>query len=186
MATKREILKEALKLFAKKGYARTSLEEIANNVGITKPAIYYHFKNKQHLYNEIFIEHFSKLKCEFKNSLEENLKAYIDRIADMFLTNKDLARLFARELVCEATHLEEETIKEISKTIKHLAKILQDTDINPFFIQTLIMSSFTNYLNTLSLREKVKDLLNSPTLVKDFDIKEEIYKTLILYIKAHK
>ncbi|MEO1923628.1 MAG: TetR/AcrR family transcriptional regulator [Nautiliaceae bacterium] len=186
MTTKEEILKEALKLFAKKGYARTSLEEIANNVGITKPAIYYYFKNKKHLYNEIFIEYFAKLKCEYKGSLEEDLKVYINKIADMFLTNKDLARLFSRELVCQGNNLEERTIKEISKTIKHLTKILQNTDINPFFIQTLIMSSFTNYLNTLSLREKVSGLVNSPKLIKDFDIKEEIYKTVILYIKAHK
>ena len=185
MATKQEILKEALKLFAQKGYARTSLEEIAKNVGITKPAIYYHFKNKKHLYNEIFIEYFSNLKFEFKASLEEDLKAYIDKIAEMFLTNKDLARLFARELVCQGNNLEEETIKEISKTIKYLTKILENTNINPFFIQTLIMSSFTNYLNTLFIREKVSDLINSPKLIKDFDIKNEIYNTVILYIKAH-
>ncbi len=186
MATKQEILKEALKLFAQKGYARTSLEEIAKNVGITKPAIYYHFKNKKHLYNQIFIKHFSKLKCKSKGSLEEDLKAYIDTIGEMFLTDKDLARLFARELVCQGNNLEENTIKEISKTIKHLTKVLENTNINPFFIQTLIISSFTNYLNTLSIREKVSDFIKSPKLIKEFDIKNEIYNTVILYIKAHK
>jgi AcrR family transcriptional regulator len=43
----------ALHLFAIKGYSYTSLEEIANEAGFTKGAVYYHFKSKKRLILEI-------------------------------------------------------------------------------------------------------------------------------------
>lgn len=50
---KQIILKKAAALFSQKGYERTSMREIAEQSGITKPAIYYHFKNKQALFEEL-------------------------------------------------------------------------------------------------------------------------------------
>ena len=45
-----ETLKSAaVKLFASRGYANTSLEDIANAAGFTKGAVYYHFKAKKNL-----------------------------------------------------------------------------------------------------------------------------------------
>ena len=43
------ILDEARSLFLTKGFAATSMQEIADAVGLTKPALYYHFKDKQEL-----------------------------------------------------------------------------------------------------------------------------------------
>lgn len=48
-----EILGAALEVFSKKGYNGTSMDEIAHKVGITKGAIYWHFKNKVDLYNAV-------------------------------------------------------------------------------------------------------------------------------------
>jgi AcrR family transcriptional regulator len=39
----------AVKLFASRGYANTSLEDVANAAGFTKGAVYYHFKAKENL-----------------------------------------------------------------------------------------------------------------------------------------
>jgi AcrR family transcriptional regulator len=43
------ILDEARTRFLTNGYAETSMQEIADAVGMTKPALYYHFKDKQDL-----------------------------------------------------------------------------------------------------------------------------------------
>ncbi len=43
------ILDEARDQFLNKGYAATSMQEIADAVGMTKPALYYHFRDKQDL-----------------------------------------------------------------------------------------------------------------------------------------
>lgn len=50
---KSEILAAATKLFHEKGYSTTSLDDIADRVGFTKPAIYYYFKSKDDLLFEI-------------------------------------------------------------------------------------------------------------------------------------
>jgi len=187
MATKEEILSEGLKVFAKKGYENTNLETIAKKANITKPAIYYYFKNKKALYNEIFINEFKSLNIEISGKLEEDLKSYVYSLGEFFINNPYIAKLFAKELASEGMHLEKETLKNISsKTLKVLSEMLKNTNINPFFIQTIIVSSFTTYTNTLSMREKLKNILQTKNLSEDFKITDEIYKTISLYIKARK
>ena len=43
------ILSAAAELFRARGYASTSMQEIAEAVGLSRPALYYHFKNKEEL-----------------------------------------------------------------------------------------------------------------------------------------
>ncbi len=45
--TRERILDAALDLFIRKGYAETSLREIAAELGFSKAALYYHFESKQ-------------------------------------------------------------------------------------------------------------------------------------------
>jgi len=50
MDTKNKIINSAIKFFLHLGYDNTSLGAIAEDVGIKKPSIYYHFKNKEDLF----------------------------------------------------------------------------------------------------------------------------------------
>lgn len=43
------ILEKAHELFVEKGYERSSMREIAERVGISKAALYHHFKNKEEI-----------------------------------------------------------------------------------------------------------------------------------------
>lgn len=45
--TRQRIQQVALELFAEQGYEKTSLREIAERLGVTRPALYYHFKAKE-------------------------------------------------------------------------------------------------------------------------------------------
>ena len=51
--TKERILEEALKLFAQSGYKGTSMNDIAEKLGITKPALYKHYTGKQEILDSI-------------------------------------------------------------------------------------------------------------------------------------
>ncbi|WP_312469386.1 TetR/AcrR family transcriptional regulator [Neobacillus sp.] len=46
---KREIIKTAFNIFAKKGYYKTTLEDIASEMGITRAALYRYFSSKNEL-----------------------------------------------------------------------------------------------------------------------------------------
>src|SRR4026207_574311 len=45
--TRERIQRVALELFTEQGYEATSLREIAERLGVTKAALYYHFKSKE-------------------------------------------------------------------------------------------------------------------------------------------
>ena len=49
--TRHQLLEAAQRVFAEKGVSRTSLQDIAQAAGVTRGAIYWHFKNKAELFN---------------------------------------------------------------------------------------------------------------------------------------
>ena len=53
MSTKDRILDEALTLFSENGYDGTSVEQIAEKVGIKAPSLSKHFKGKEDILNAI-------------------------------------------------------------------------------------------------------------------------------------
>jgi AcrR family transcriptional regulator len=50
--TRQRIRDVALELFAEQGYDKTSLREIAERLGVTKAALYYHFQSKEDIVRE--------------------------------------------------------------------------------------------------------------------------------------
>lgn len=54
--TRQNLLGAALKVFSRQGYASARLEDVAEEAGVTRGAIYWHFKNKADLYNTLVAE----------------------------------------------------------------------------------------------------------------------------------
>ena len=84
--TKENIVRTALALFLQKGYERTSLNDIAREVGISKPAIYHYFKNKDELIHEVLTLFFeemgkwSKSRFESCETLKDLLRAFFQSL----------------------------------------------------------------------------------------------------------
>jgi TetR/AcrR family acrAB operon transcriptional repressor len=51
LATRQLLVEAAQRVFAEKGVSRTSLQDIAQAAGVTRGAIYWHFKNKAELFD---------------------------------------------------------------------------------------------------------------------------------------
>jgi AcrR family transcriptional regulator len=84
--TRERILETALDLFIEQGYEKTSLREIAERIGVTKPALYYHFSSKEKILETLVEPIFAgqKRAAEFlsgKPSLEEWSKALASLVA---------------------------------------------------------------------------------------------------------
>jgi AcrR family transcriptional regulator len=59
--TREKIQAVALELFAEQGYEKTSLREIAERLGVTKAALYYHFRTKDDIVASLFDDFFTEV-----------------------------------------------------------------------------------------------------------------------------
>src|SRR6478735_3921659 len=50
---RRQLLDVALDVFARNGFHQTSMEDVADAAGVTKPVLYQHFASKRELYLEL-------------------------------------------------------------------------------------------------------------------------------------
>lgn len=83
MKTKQKIVKIALKLFLKKGFYNTSMQNIATDVGISKPAIYHHFKNKDEMIIGV-LDYFTKKMANWNNDYFSNKTNYKEKMEYFF------------------------------------------------------------------------------------------------------
>lgn len=66
---KAQIVSIAADLFGRKGYDGTSLRDIAESAGLTKAALYYHFPDKEKLYQSVVITRMTALNTEVKSAV---------------------------------------------------------------------------------------------------------------------
>ncbi len=59
--TRQQIRIIAMELFAEQGYDKTSLREIAERLGVTKAAVYYHFRTKEEIVASLFDDQIAAL-----------------------------------------------------------------------------------------------------------------------------
>ncbi|MEW5950610.1 MAG: TolC family protein [Elusimicrobiota bacterium] len=70
--SKEDIIKKALELMAENGPDSVSMREIAQKLSVTKPMIYYHFKDKEDLIKQVFFSKAKELE-EIKFDTDKNL-----------------------------------------------------------------------------------------------------------------
>ncbi len=98
-AAEQKLLESALTLFSEKGYEGTSIREIIESAGVTRPVLYYYFENKEDLYRRLVETKFSELIGEIeriKASISDSiacLKAIICRTFELTEENTEAVRL---------------------------------------------------------------------------------------------
>ena len=114
--TKGEIHRAALELFSVQGYEKTSLREIAEQVGITKASLYYHYSSKQDLLRAIIGTFFDDINRVFElvdtlpwsaETERELLAAYLDVVISHRDTGPTLLRDIAAVLAAFGDDLDD-------------------------------------------------------------------------------
>lgn len=87
-ATTAVLLREARKLFAAKGFADTSIEDITSAAGITRGGLYHHFGSKEALFEAVFEAEQATLGAKVYSALKQKRSALAKVTAgcDEFLT----------------------------------------------------------------------------------------------------
>jgi TetR/AcrR family transcriptional regulator, acrAB operon repressor len=89
-ANQAELLDAVLAVVVRQGYAATRLDDVAAHAGVTRGALYHHFKNKAELFNAAVAARWAELAGEVFQALDEPgaplprierfLAAYVHRI----------------------------------------------------------------------------------------------------------
>ena len=101
--TREQIISAAGVLFAKKGFFGVSMQAIADAVGITKPALYHHFKSKEELCLKVLQSSFTDLTQSLHQAAKrsedpaEALIAMVDAYLSLSLKQPQVRLLFAQE-----------------------------------------------------------------------------------------
>lgn len=100
---KEEIVAEATKLFAERGYEGTSMGDLAERVGLRKASLFHHFESKDVLYSTVLSELIIGVQraigeaASAEGSFVERLDALTDAITGMLGAEPHAARLMIRE-----------------------------------------------------------------------------------------
>ena len=96
---RQRLLAAATDLFARKGYAATTVREIVQSARVTKPVLYYYFQNKEGIYLELMRRTFSNVDylVDFsrgeKGSTREKLLRFCDQAFSLFMQNIEAIRV---------------------------------------------------------------------------------------------
>ena len=113
--TREQLLSQALRVFSRKGYASTTLQDIASEAGVTRGAIYWHFKGKAELYNTLISEY-----SERGNRIIQQAAAEGGSLLDI------LRRVFVRQLQAIETDRELRAMMELHLFKTGLAPELEE------------------------------------------------------------
>jgi AcrR family transcriptional regulator len=70
-STRQALVKSAVKLFAERGYAGTSLDEVVARARVTKGALYHHYQGKQALFEAVFDQVEEKAKTTIAKRIRQ-------------------------------------------------------------------------------------------------------------------
>lgn len=127
--TERKILDIAFRLFSEKGYDHTTIQDIVDELGMSKGAVYHHFKSKEdildHLYDRYYVDSkmfdvledpsrsgLERLRELLRRQLADPGKLEIDDITISFENNPQLIQLLLTTSVRNAAPIIQRLLEE--------------------------------------------------------------------------
>lgn len=150
--TRETILVAALDMFCDKGYTRTTFDEIAKKINLTKGAIYWHFRNKPDIIKALIIEAF------------ERNQAVINREIPEVKTLSDLLRYFKYEA---------QMVRDIAIFRKFLFFVMYQMEWSEGLFNTLNISGPINQIKNFHhemITKVLTDSIQKGEIRKDIDI----------------
>lgn len=124
------IINVSIQLFLKKGFDKTSIQDIANTAHISKGAIYHHFKSKQEILNTVKKRQADNVKYEIHNWLTELSNSS---------AKEKLASILEKNLSLSETHTLDSVFSTCIKSPEFILNYMQEcVDISAPIISDII------------------------------------------------
>ncbi len=112
-----ELLSVAADLFAERGFAKVTVDDIGNAVGVSGPALYHHFDGKESLLGEMLVRISDVLLTKAiaivdNVSLQKGLDPIIAMHVDFAVDNRSLITVHFRDLV-QARKSDQRRVKDL-------------------------------------------------------------------------
>lgn len=118
------IIKTAQRLFGIYGYEKTSMQEIADELHISKGALYYYFPDKENLYRAVI----TKEQSEFLSALESDIRETNDPAES--LRKYSLTRLSYFKALLNLSRIRAESYSELQPLIALTIKDFRERERN--------------------------------------------------------
>jgi TetR/AcrR family transcriptional regulator len=105
LSTRDFILEEAARLFAREGYDRVTVRDIASATSLSMPTLYHHFGDKENLYREVEAKCYGSLKTSLLAALgnegepEQRLRDFAGGMYDMLLEDTIFLNIAVRNML---------------------------------------------------------------------------------------
>jgi AcrR family transcriptional regulator len=110
------MMERSIQLFAQKGFKETSIQDIVNELNVTKGTFYYYFKSKQELLMDIHLQYIERLIENQETILADKTTSYPEKLHSIiFKLVHDIEKegLRAKVFFREMRHLSEEHLEQI-------------------------------------------------------------------------
>ncbi len=177
-STRDRLLAAATEEFAARGYDGTKVDRIAARARLNKAMVYYHFKNKQALYQAILLEQFRRVSTRVAEvrdrggAPEVQLRAFIEAVASELLAESKFPSLWLREVADGGRHLSAPVVSHMGRIVETIAVILAEgraigdfQAVNPFVTQIGIVAPLLFFAAAEPVRERFRGLV--PAQVTD-------------------
>lgn len=165
---KQTILDSAVRLFSERGYAGTSIADIANASDVQKSLIYYYFQNKEAILEEILLEKLQALIQQKKAYLDDpvenhsKIRSSVKAGLQFLFDNYDIIKILISEII-----LNKVKSQRIQAQIKKLLSLVDYADYNAAGKNT---NEFLFYLIYFCLSPLISLLLTGKELQQELHL----------------
>lgn len=126
--TRKAILASAMEIFYEKGYSKTTFDEVAKRINLTKGAVYWYFRNKPDIVAALINNFADKYITYIREFIADHQPVSFENIIEMQLFNNKQIRedvLFYKFLFFVSCQMEwsEAIINKIQPSIEHTKQI---------------------------------------------------------------
>ena len=114
----KQILEKATEMFMSQGFKTVTMDDIANDLSISKKTIYQHYASKPELIEKSLASINSILLKKFEESVSKNQ----DALSEMFSAYEDLNKVFGQEPVQNCSETKSFSPKEIRENNREKLK----------------------------------------------------------------